>query len=253
MRTLISTLILGLSVNAFAARPSHFTADVFDLKSNDVKFKFEHKLETKGDTMVALNRYLTASGEEVITERTEIKNENLVSYQQTQKQTGGEGIIKIAGNKVIFTYKKQGGKEKTDEEDLTSNFVTSPTLIEYMLKNFASLKKGDVHKIRFGVIDRRETIGFELRKDSETTFNGTKAVVIRMKPSSFVIAALVSPLYFTFDEQGNRALELRGRLPVKVKDGNSFRGHVPNWKLSLIPRWLFNIEFRDFESSNRTF
>ena len=222
MRFLVSVVIFALSAVANAARPSQFTADVYDLKGNDVKFKFEHKLETKGDTMVALNRYLSATGEELITERTEFKNEQLVSYQQSQKQTGGDGVIKIAGNKVVFTYKKSGDKEKTDEEELTANFVTSPTLMEYMMKNFASLKMGDVHKIRFGVIDRRETIGFELRKDSETTFNGTKAVVIRMKPSSFVIAALVSPLYFTFDEAGTRGLELRGRLPVKVKDGNSW-------------------------------
>jgi hypothetical protein len=221
MRTLILALALCLSINAFAARPSYFTADVYDLKGTEVKFKFEHKLETNGENMVALNRYLSASGEELITERTEFKNDQLVSYQQSQKQTGGDGVIKIARNKVIFTYKKDG-KEKTDEEDLTPNFVTSPTLMEYMMKNFASLKKGDVHKIRFGVIDRRETIGFELRKDRETIFNGTKAVVIRMKPSSFVIAALVDPLYFTFDEEGTRGLELRGRLPVKVKDGKSW-------------------------------
>lgn len=221
MRILVSIFILGLSLDAFAARPSQFTADVYDLKGKEVKFKFEHKLEANGDLMIAHNRYLSATGEELITERTEVKNDKLISYQQTQKQTGGDGIIKIAGDKVIFTYKKEGA-EKTDEEKLTNNFVTSPTLMEYMMKNFASLKKGDVHKIRFGVIDRRETIGFELRKDSEITFNGAKAVVIRMKPSSFVIAALVDPLYFTFDEQGTRGLELRGRLPVKVKDGNSW-------------------------------
>lgn len=221
MRSLICTLILGFSVSAFGARPSQFTADVYDLKGTEVKFKFEHKLETKGDTMVALNRYLSASGEVLITERTEFKNEKMVSYQQSQKQTGGDGIIKIAGDKVVFTYKNDG-KEKTDDEELTSNFVTSPTLMEFMMKNIEALKRGDVFKIRFGVIDRRETIGFELRKDSDTTFNGQKAVVIRMKPSSFVIAALVSPLYFTFDEAGTRGLELRGRLPVKVKDGNSW-------------------------------
>ena len=73
------------------------------------------------------------------------------------------------------------------------------------------------------MIDRRETVGFTLKKDSETTFNGTKAVVIRMKPSSFVISALVSPLYFTFTEDGSRALQLKGRLPVKIKDGNSWK------------------------------
>jgi len=221
MRSLIAAIIFIFATSAYAARPSQFTADVFDQKGTEVKFKFEHKLETKGDTMIALNRYLSASGEELITERTEIKNDKLVSYQQTQKQTGGDGTIKLADKKVIFTYKLHGN-EKTDTEELTSNFVTSPTLMEYMMKNFASLKKGDVHKIRFGVIDRRETIGFELRKDSETIFNGTKAIVIRMKPSSFVIAAVVNPLYFTFDEAGTRGLELRGRLPVKVKDGNSW-------------------------------
>ncbi len=221
MRSLICTLILGFTVSAFGARPSQFSADIYDLEGTDVKFRFEHKLETKGDTMVALNRYLSASGEELITERTEFKNEEIVSFQQTQKQTGGDGTIKLASGKVIFTYKLDG-KEKTDEEKLTSNFVTSPTIMEYIMKNIEALKKGEVLKIRHGVIDRRETIGFELRKDSDTVFNGTKAVVIRMKPSSFVIAALVNPLYFTFDEMGTRGLELRGRLPVKVKKGNSW-------------------------------
>lgn len=220
--------VFALSVFAVDTRPSHYGAEIFDLKSGELKFKFDHTSKTEGDLTVEEAKFTNPAGELLVSERAEFKGDQLVSFQQSQKQTGGEGLIKVADGEIHFSYKKDG-KEKTDEEKLTSNFVTSPSIIRYMMKNFTALKKGDTLDVRFGVLDRRETVGFSLKKDSETTVNGQKAVVIRMKPSSFIIAALVDPLYFTFNEDGSRTLEMKGRTPTKIKDGSSLKDFDGRW------------------------
>lgn len=229
MRLLLSTLMIGslvfISQAEARVRPPQFKGEIYDLDGGkDIRFRFEHKLETKGDTLIADNKYTTASGEDLVTEHLVFKNEKLVSYQQSQKQVGTEGLIEVKDGKVIFKFTKDG-KEKISEEDLKDNFVVGPTLIDYMISHLETLKKGETVDIRLGVIDRRETIGFSLKKDSEATVDGNKGIVIRMKPSSFIIAALVKPLYFTLAEDGSRNLELRGRLPVKLKEGEKFKDY----------------------------
>lgn len=229
MRNLFTMLVvLGVSLSSVVearVRPPQFKGEIYDLDGGkEIRYRFEHKLTTDGDKLIADNRYMTPSGEDLVVEHLEFKNEKLVIYEQSQKQTGGEGKIEVKGSKVIFTYKIDG-KEKTSDENLKDNFVVGPTLIDYMINHLDQLKKGDTVDIRLGVIDRRETIGFSLKKDGEATIDGVKGVVIRMKPSSFIIAALVKPLYFTLAEDGSRNLELRGRLPMKNKVGDKLKDY----------------------------
>ncbi|MBK7893084.1 MAG: hypothetical protein IPJ84_20180 [Bdellovibrionales bacterium] len=91
-----------------------------------------------------------------------------------------------------------------------------------MKARWDKILKGETVKARFAVMDRQETVGFEYFKVAEKDVVGRPAIVVKMKPSSFIIAALVDPLLFTFSKDDTTLLELEGRTIVKVKKGEKF-------------------------------
>ncbi|MFN7728679.1 MAG: hypothetical protein ACK5P7_05955 [Bdellovibrio sp.] len=62
-----------------------------------------------------------------------------------------------------------------------------------------------------------------MTKTGEEDVSGQKALVLRMKPSSFIIAALVKPIIFKYASDGSRLLEMNGRVAPKQKSGDSFK------------------------------
>ena len=73
--------------------------------------------------------------------------------------------------------------------------------------------------VRPAVLDRLVTIGFQLQA-VEARPGQTR---IRMKPSSFLVALVVDPLYFTFETATGKLVRLEGRVPPKVRDGDAWR------------------------------
>jgi hypothetical protein len=56
------------------------------------------------------------------------------------------------------------------------------------------------------------------------TYQGKAAVIIKMSASSFIIAALVDPLFFTMEKDGeHRVLQYDGRTTPKLKDGTKWK------------------------------
>jgi hypothetical protein len=91
-------------------------------------------------------------------------------------------------------------------------------------ENFEALKKGDTIAFRFGVWDRQETVGFEIFKTGTEKIGDLEALVLKMKPSSFLISALVKPIFFKFSlAQPVRLLEQNGRVAPKIKSGDSYK------------------------------
>ncbi len=78
-------------------------------------------------------------------------------------------------------------------------------------------------KRRLAVVDRLETVGFEFFKEKDTELDGKKAVVVKMKPSSFIIAAIVKPLHFYFTTDGATLLQIDGRTTVKKNVNGAYK------------------------------
>lgn len=225
------TLGLGLAsmIGAHAAHAgdADFTAKVFDLKDKKkLMFTYKQNTEVNGDRHIAHRPYFDLSGTLVAEETVEtVKNgeqEKLVSYKLSQKQIGAEGLIELKGPKAVFSYSKDGST-KTAEESVGDDFVIGPTITPFLQRHWSAILKGEKIKARWGVPDRRETVGFEYFKDREETIDGKKAIVVKMKPSSFLIAALVNPLYFFMTADGSRLLEVHGRTQLKVKEDGSLK------------------------------
>jgi hypothetical protein len=69
-----------------------------------------------------------------------------------------------------------------------------------------------------------ETVGFAFRKDSETTWHGRKVIIVKMEPSSRIIAALVEPLFFTIESAPpHRVVQYVGRTTPKIQAGGKWK------------------------------
>ena len=68
------------------------------------------------------------------------------------------------------------------------------------------------------------------------SFDGRPAVTIKMKPSSFIIAAIVDPLNFTFLKDTRQIAELVGRTTPKQLGGWKVEGSRRRYHLPLEAR-----------------
>lgn len=197
------------------------TGTAYDKDSHHQHVLFEwQRLETPVSGGLTIKTVFTspdnsiAATEDVLTENGKIK-----TYTVHQNQLGETGTMEVKDGKIHFSYTKEG-KVSTNEEDLPDNLIIGPTLVDYLTQRKDLLLRGESVAVRFAVLDRKETVGFKFFKDSEGSFEGKPSVVIKMKPSSFVIAAIVDPLYFTFLKDEWKLAELVGRtIPKQKRDG----------------------------------
>lgn len=226
--------ILTLNIFCFvlsataAAGELRLTGQIFPLKGAQTTpiFEFRSEAEVKDGRYVMTGTFTARDGSVALIERTELEGDNdqgrLLKYTSEQKQLGSLGVLEIKDGKAHFTYTIDG-KTKTDDEKLSDNFVVGPTLVRHMRAHWSELMAGGKLRLRFAVIDRRESVGFEFSKEREVEINGKKLVVIKMRPSSFVISALVDPLHFYMQPDGSNLDRLEGRTPLKLKEGEKFK------------------------------
>jgi hypothetical protein len=214
---LILLILLSLAPPA-QARP--YTAKVYEIGSNRSKLLFNLKRTEKdlGNAKLEAKVVFTdvATNKEAVTEDVLYERERPVKYVLKKPQINEEGQLEIKDGKLLFSYTAEG-KTKTDDEDDVPNLIMGPYVVEYLTKHWDTLVKGDEVKTRFAALDRKETVGFTFKRIDQE--KNPEQVVIRMKPSSFIIAAMVHPLIFTFDKASKKLHTVVGRtLPKRRVD-----------------------------------
>jgi hypothetical protein len=179
-----------------------------------------------GDTVIVNNHFTYPDGKLATHEEITFQKDGRVSlYKQDQAQLNAKGQIEISGGKAKFTFTKEG-QTKTATEDAGSDFIVGSQIPLEIGAHWAELMKGDTMKRRLAVLERRESVGFNFTKEGEGDVDGKKAVIIKMKPSSFLIAAIVSPLRFYMTPDGQELMEIKGRTTVKRDKGDGKFGDL---------------------------
>lgn len=149
-------------------------------------------------------------------------------------QTGDRGSAVVRPDpksfgkrRVYFDYTTgQGSAARTssDSERIEHETLVDDMIPAFMVSHWDALMQGATATFRFIVPSRTETVGFKLVKDSETVWRGTAAVRLRMEPTSFIIAQLVDPVFFTVEKGGrHRILEYVGRTTPLIRKGNKWK------------------------------
>jgi hypothetical protein len=93
----------------------------------------------------------------------------------------------------------------------------------FIQAHWSALMSGAAVKFRFAAIAWVETVGFKFTEQSETTRQGKAVVVLRMEPTSWIIAQFVEPLRFTVEKEGqHRVLQCAGRTTPRIQRGNKW-------------------------------
>ena len=144
-----------------------------------------------------------------------MSGETLLHYTYVQAQVGDHGEVSFANGKIDMTF-TEAGKTDHDSDNLEPDTVVAPLVQPFLAKHWDEIAKGDSVKVRYLALERLDTIGFKFFKDGERTYKGQAAVDVLMKPSSFFIAALVTPIRITVQKAAPHwILETEGRLPIR--------------------------------------
>jgi hypothetical protein len=211
-----------LAILLFSCLPSHAATTetkgrVFysALSKDSASFLFKsRRIESKGVISID-STYTDMQGKPLISEEVDLDGDRPLRYSYNQFQVDDFGDAQFVQKKVQMTFKSSGETSK-DSEDFDPTTVVAPMVQPLLQKHWDEFMKGDSIHVRYLAIERVETIGFKLFKDEERVYKGKPAVDILMKPSSFIIAALVSPIRITvMKEAPHWILESEGRLAIR--------------------------------------
>jgi hypothetical protein len=213
--------------------PALLTGTIYAQDSKNALFKFKRTATRSGSKISVVREFTYPDGRPAARERALYDGDNLVSFALEELQIGAAGSATFhreRGNPlkgtIEFEYAKDvssGAKPKTSTEALRNDTLIADMVGPFLASHWAELASGQRVKCRYLVVPRRETVGFTFIKESETTYQGHKAVILRMEATSPIIARLVDPLHFTIEQAGpHRVFQFFGRMTPKIRVGNAW-------------------------------
>jgi hypothetical protein len=217
-------------------QPKMRSATIYEVNSNKkrILYKFTRTVTQSGPAVKVLREFTDPDGKLAARERIIYDGDNLVSYEIDELQINSYGAVKFSRDQknpekrqIAFDYvseTKSSNKTNSNTESLRPDTLVGDMTGRFIVTHWDELMKGKAIKCRLIVPSRTETVGFTFEKRSESTWEGKPVVVIKFSPTSFVIAALVDPLFFTMEKDGeHRLLQCDGRTTPKIKDRNKWK------------------------------
>jgi hypothetical protein len=190
-----------------------------DKPGKEPLYVYERRVGSEHGQPVAAHITRDASGATILADSaTHAPDYRLIDYTLHTNQLGQSGSIHVGRDEVSFRL-DEGGRQRTRSEKASAPVVVGPTLVGYIFRNLDQLRAGQVLPVRFAVLDRLETIGFQL----DAVPAPTGQTRIRMRASSFLLAALIDPVTFTFESDTGKLVRLEGRVPSKIRCGDRLR------------------------------
>ncbi|KYG65184.1 hypothetical protein AZI87_11500 [Bdellovibrio bacteriovorus] len=201
------------------------TANLYDLKSEQTKklYTLEVQFSEAGGRVHSEAVYKDLNGKTVVKEKGVTQEAQVKSYEIERPQTSEKGKFTVEGEKIHFEYTGANGKKKTSDEKLKGLLLSTANFNAVVMENWEKLSSGKELEVRFAVWDRLETVGFTLKKMSDLDKGTDKWMELRMKPTSFVIAALVDPVYLWYSHDSKKLMVMKGRVAPKIEVGGSFK------------------------------
>lgn len=211
--------------------PQLLTGTIYEANSDKklVLYKFKRTVTRSGNTVKAVREYSYPDGKPAALEQVVYEGDNLVSYQLDELQINARGTATLQRDpkgegKISFEYTTDNGKKTVNTESLRPDTLVNDMIAPFLAAHWNELMEGKVVKCRYIAAARAETVGFKFVKQAESTRDGKPVVVIKMSASSFIIAALVDPLFFTMEKEGeHHVLQYDGRTTPKLKDGDKWK------------------------------
>lgn len=194
---------------------------VFPLKS-DAKtptFVYERRVDERDGALVATHITRDPEGRIALAESAKhTADYALTEYTLHRNQVGQTGTVRVENGEVRFQL-LDGTRARTGVERQAGAVVVGPTLVGYLVRHLPALRAGEALSVRMAVLDRLETIGFDL----SAVAAGPGQTRVKMKASSFPYSMVIDPVHFTFEAATDKLVRIEGRVPPKVWSKGSWR------------------------------
>lgn len=191
-----------------------YFGETFPLKGTqkDPLFVYERRVEAVDGGAVSTHITRTPQGVVAVADQARhTSSYELLDYTLLTDQQGQSGRLHVEGDQVTLSL---GGQSRVEQGH--GAVVVGPTLVGYMHTRLDTLRAGKTLPVRFALLDRLETLGFELACVSAEA-GQTR---VRMTPASFVVGLVVDPVFFSFETASGKLVRIEGRVPPRtVSDG----------------------------------
>ena len=203
--------------------PNVITGTIYD--EGDLKkvlFTFRRTATNSGQTVHVLREYFLPGGTLAAREKVAYHAAKFSSYHFEEFQNGQRGSAVVQpdsrnGDNIFFEF-KHGTAKKSGSEKFETNVLVNDMVVPFILEHWNALMTGSTVKCRLITVARTETIGFKFTKESETTRQGKPVVLIRMEPTSLIIAQFIDALHFTLEKEGDHhVLQYSGRTAPGIR------------------------------------
>jgi hypothetical protein len=191
-------------------------------------FKFRRTASHSGDETYVTRTYTYPDGRTAAIEKVTYRDGRLVSFRLMEKQIDAHGRAEIHGDawkgsgRISFRYVKNG-ETYTDVEDLEASTVVNDDIVPYMQAHWDELMQGKEVYLRYIVIPRTQTVGFNLVKSDDATWKGKPAVIIKMVPAGFLVRLVVDPVFFTAEKDSHHVVKYEGRTTPKIQENGEWK------------------------------
>ncbi len=211
----MKNLFLILSLFMTCTASFAFKGYVYEKGSDRKKILYTiEREEIKNDNKESLKiSYMDPKGILAVKEIALFEDNVLTKYSVDFPRRKEKGSVTVQDKKLLFKYTKEGETDD-DDEKLTDNFIVGLSMTKNKEKNWQKVVDGETLKTRFGVPKRKETVGFSYFRVKDKEID-KKVMVVKMKPSSFIISTLVDPLYFSFNLETKKLISFVGRTKPK--------------------------------------
>jgi hypothetical protein len=241
---LLAVVVLGAAASARGqdsksdARPSKYedptnlTAAIYAPGTKNLLFKFKRSATRSGAILSVQRDFTYPEGNPAASEHVIYQGDQLMKYELNEAQIGAGGSARIrrsptdpAKGKIEFDYHAgPDSRLKTSTETLEPDTLVADMIAPFLTSHWRALMGGEKLRCRYIVVQRLETVGFTFVKDTKGAENRPDVTVIKMEPTSTIIAALVKPIFFTFETAPpHNVIDCTGRTTPKLQVKGKFK------------------------------
>jgi hypothetical protein len=215
------------------ARADEFVGRIYHIGKMSEAPIYSQKVESKtlpdGTTEVT-SVFTAPDGHTLMKEKAIINGTTFISQEIENVSENKIYSAELKDQKITFqTFSLENGEKKqvsSHSEKIRGNFMTGAIAENFLRENWNDLMNDKRITIRFAVFEREETIGFSLRKKSETDVDGKPAVVIQMRPTSLFVSMAVAPMEISVDKNSKTIIHFKGRTPLKLDKDKALEADI---------------------------
>lgn len=226
--------ILGIIffVTAVSAESKDSTGKVYAAGSNKTKLLYNyvrHEEHNASGQFILKAQFTDLSGTVIFSEELIAQEYRPVKYSYTQNDIQESGSAEVQNGRILYSYTRDG-KTRTADDKNSDSFVVGPTIFPFIAAHWPALLGGASLEMRVGVMDRRETITFNMTKIGEFEKEGKPYVRLSMKASNPFIGMLVDPIFFIVEKDTGKTRETEGTNLIRVNRN----GHLDNLSANMV-------------------